>query len=162
MAEEKTFSLCFLFCITGILRALITEKKFELKSMTLCAPKNACAKPQCYFSLAMSSFILQAHTSCASLPCSPIFTAFLCTEHGRIAPLTKPPYHTITNTGERIQERDQELAVSFLEASSSPTYLHSTSATHLHCFQGSCILILLLSTKFRPPPKLLSSGLSDL
>lgn len=85
------------------------SKKNKLKMMTLRAPNNACAKPQCYFSLATSSLILHAHTSHASLPCSPIFTAFLCTEHDRITPLTKPPHHTITNTRERIQERNREL-----------------------------------------------------
>lgn len=85
------------------------KKKNELKMMTLCAPKNACAKPQCYFSLAISSLILHTHTLCASDPCSPIFTAFLSTEHDRKTPLTKPPQHTVTNTGERIQQRDQEL-----------------------------------------------------
>lgn len=73
--------------------------------MTLNAPKNASAKPRCYFSLAMSSLILHTHTSRASFPRSPIFTAFLCTEHDRTTPLTKPPHHTITNTGERMRER---------------------------------------------------------
>lgn len=138
--------------------------------MTLHAPKNASAKPQCYFSLAMSSLILHTHTSRASFPRYPIFTAFLCTEHDRITPLTKPPHHTITNTGERIQERagvrssklttdwlamqKKSKRISFrsrhtkcpflswrpLQVSSSPSYLHSTSTTHLHCSQGPCIL----------------------
>lgn len=77
--------------------------------MTLCAPKNACAKPQCYFSPGHVKLHIACTHLCASVTCSPIFTAFLCTEHERITPLTKPPHHTITNRGERIQERDQEL-----------------------------------------------------
>lgn len=85
------------------------SKKIELKMMTLRDPKNACAKPQCYFSLAMPSLILHAHTSCASFPCFPILTALLCTKHDRVASLTKPPHHTMTNAVERIQERDREL-----------------------------------------------------
>lgn len=137
--------------------------------MTLRAPKNACAKPQLYFSLAMPSLILHAHTSCASFPCFPIFIALLCTEHDRAAPLTKPPHHTMTNTGERIQERDQELGALnwpqtdlqcrskaqgslFLPDTPSacffpgdrcrypPPHLTCTSATRLHSSQGPCIL----------------------
>lgn len=150
--------------------------------MTLRAPKNACAKPQLYFSLAMPSLILHAHTSCASFPCFPIFTALLCTEHDRAAPLTKPPHHTMTNTGERVQERDQELGALnwpqtdlqcrskaqgslFLPDTPSacffpgdhcrypPPHLTCTSATCLHSSQGPCILwISVLLLSTKFPP----------
>lgn len=147
--------------------------------LTLCAPKNVCAKPQCYFSLAMSRLTLHAHASCASFPCSPIFTAFLCTEHNRITPLT---YHTSTNLGrgskrERsgvgssklttdwVAMQKKSKRISFLSrhtkclflswrplqaSSSSPSHLHSTSATHFPCSLCPLNLVLLLSSQFPP------------
>lgn len=105
-AEEKTFAFCFPFCVTDMLGALIAAK-IELKTMTLCAPRNACAKPQCYFSLVLSSLMLHVHTSRALFPCFLIFTAFLCIEHDRITPLTQPSHRAMTNAGESIQETDQ-------------------------------------------------------
>lgn len=42
MAEEKTFSLCFLFCITGILRALITAKNWTDDDDTSCPRECLC------------------------------------------------------------------------------------------------------------------------
>lgn len=79
--------------------------------MTLCAPKNACAKPQCYFSPGH----VKPHIACthlfASVTCSPIFTAFLCTEHEKITLLTKPP-HTqsqIQGKGSKREIRSWEL-----------------------------------------------------
>lgn len=46
------------------------SKKYELKMMTLCA------KSQCYFSLAMSSLILHAHTFVPQPPALPFSQHF--------------------------------------------------------------------------------------
>lgn len=67
MDGEKTFSFCFLFVLQTCSVALIAAKT-ELKTMTLCAPRNACAKPQCW----------PCQASCCThtphVPYSPVFS----------------------------------------------------------------------------------------
>lgn len=164
MAEEKTFSLRFLFCITGMLRALITAKNMNWRWWPFVQNPNATSPWPCQASycmhtpLCLSPLLSHFHSISLHRTWQNNYTYKATTTHNHKYRGKDPrersgvgsskliiDWHAMQKKSKRISLFSRHTKCPFLswrplQASSSPSLLHSTSATHLHCSQGPHIL----------------------